>query len=100
MKTICVVGVGYVGRVTGTCFADLGNRVTALDINEERIANLKQGILPIYEPGLEEMVKRNVAAGRLSFTANYREALEGAEFAFIAVGRTANNHEEKRRLQN
>jgi len=86
MKTICVVGVGYVGLVTGTCFADLGNRVTALDINEERIANLKQGILPIYEPGLEEMVKRNVAAGRLSFTANYREALEGAEFAFIAVG--------------
>jgi len=86
MKTICVVGVGYVGLVTGTCFADLGNRVTALDINEERIANLKQGILPIYEPGLEEMVKRNVAAGRLSFTANYREALEGVEFAFIAVG--------------
>jgi UDPglucose 6-dehydrogenase len=86
MKTICVVGVGYVGLVTGTCFADLGNQVTALDINEERIANLKQGILPIYEPGLEEMVKRNVSAGRLSFTTDYREALEGAEFAFIAVG--------------
>jgi UDPglucose 6-dehydrogenase len=86
MKTICVVGVGYVGLVTGTCFADLGNKVVALDINEERIANLKQGILPIYEPGLEEMVKRNVAAGRLSFTTVYREALEGAEFAFIAVG--------------
>jgi len=86
MKTICVVGVGYVGLVTGTCFADLGNKVTALDINEERIANLNQGILPIYEPGLEEMVKRNVAAGRLSFTANYREALQGAEYAFIAVG--------------
>jgi UDPglucose 6-dehydrogenase len=86
MKTICVVGVGYVGLVTGTCFADLGNKVVALDINEERIANLKQGILPIYEPGLEEMVKRNVAAGRLSFTTVYREALEGVEFAFIAVG--------------
>ncbi len=86
MKNICVVGVGYVGLVTGTCFADLGNHVVALDINAERIANLKQGLLPIYEPGLEEMVKRNVAAGRLSFTTSYAEALRGAEFAFIAVG--------------
>jgi UDPglucose 6-dehydrogenase len=86
MKNICVVGVGYVGLVTGTCFADLGNKVVALDVNDERIANLKKGILPIYEPGLEEMVKRNVSSGRLSFTTNYREALAGAEFAFIAVG--------------
>jgi UDPglucose 6-dehydrogenase len=86
VKNICVVGVGYVGLVTGTCFADLGNRVTALDINAERIENLKQGLLPIYEPGLEEMVKRNVSAGRLSFTTSYAEALQDAEFAFIAVG--------------
>jgi len=86
VKNICVIGVGYVGLVTGTCFADLGNKVTALDINAERIANLKKGILPIYEPGLEEMVKRNVAAGRLHFTTSYPEALAGAEFAFIAVG--------------
>ncbi len=86
MKNICVIGVGYVGLVTSTCFADLGNRVTALDISEERISNLKQGLMPIYEPGLEEMVKRNVTAGRLSFTTNYAEALSEAEFAFIAVG--------------
>ena len=86
MRKICVIGVGYVGLVTGTCFSDLGNQVMALDINEERIANLRKGILPIYEPGLEEMVKRNVAAGRLSFTTDYDEALEGAEIAFIAVG--------------
>jgi UDPglucose 6-dehydrogenase len=86
MQTICVIGVGYVGLVTGTCFADLGNMVTALDINEERIANLRKGILPIYEPGLEEMVKRNVVAGRLHFTTSYDEALQEAEFAFIAVG--------------
>src|SRR5512136_964999 len=86
MKTICVIGVGYVGLVTGTCFADLGNKITALDINEERIANLRRGILPIYESGLEEMVKRNVAAGRLTFTTDYCEALRDAEFAFIAVG--------------
>ncbi len=86
MKNICVIGVGYVGLVTSTCFADLGNSVTALDINQERIENLKVGLLPIYEPGLEEMVKRNVTAGRLKFTTSYAEALEGADFAFIAVG--------------
>ncbi len=86
MKQICVIGVGYVGIVTGACFADLGNRVVALDVNEQRIANLKKGIMPIYEPGLDELVKRNVKAGRLSFTASYKEALQGCEYAFIAVG--------------
>jgi UDPglucose 6-dehydrogenase len=86
MKQICVIGVGYVGLVTGACFADLGNKVAALDVDEKRIANLKKGILPIYEPGLDELVKRNVNAGRLSFTNSYPEALKDAEFAFIAVG--------------
>ena len=92
MKHIAVVGVGYVGLVTGTCLADLGNRVTCLDISQERIEKLKQGILPIYEPGLEEVVRRNVKAGRLTFTTDYAEAINGdddtepAEFAFIAVG--------------
>jgi len=86
MKQICVVGVGYVGLVTGACFADLGNRVVALDVDEKRIDNLKKGIMPIYEPGLDELVKRNVAAGRLTFSTSYAEALKGSEFAFIAVG--------------
>jgi UDPglucose 6-dehydrogenase len=86
MKQICVVGVGYVGLVTGACFSDLGNRVIALDVDPERIENLKKGIMPIYEPGLEELVRRNVSAGRLSFTTDYAEALKECEFAFIAVG--------------
>jgi UDPglucose 6-dehydrogenase len=86
MKHICVVGVGYVGLVTAACFADLGNRVIALDVNETRIKNLKRGILPIYEPGLEELVRSNVRSHRLSFTTSYMEALKGTEFVFIAVG--------------
>jgi UDPglucose 6-dehydrogenase len=86
MKQICVIGVGYVGLVTAACFADLGNRVVALDVDEQRIENLKKGIMPIYEPGLEELVKRNTKSGRLSFKTSYAEALQGVEFAFIAVG--------------
>jgi len=86
MKQICVVGVGYVGLVTAACFADLGNSVVALDVDEKRVENLKKGIMPIYEPGLEELVKRNVKGGRITFTTSYDEALKGAEFAFIAVG--------------
>ena len=86
MKQICVIGVGYVGLVTAACFADLGNRVVALDVDEPRVENLKKGIMPIYEPGLEELVERNTKGGRLSFTTSYAEALKGAEYAFIAVG--------------
>jgi UDPglucose 6-dehydrogenase len=86
MKQICVVGVGYVGLVTAACFSDLGNRVIALDIIEEKVEKLRHGVMPIYEPGLKEMVDRNVRAGRLSFTTSYPESLRGTEFVFIAVG--------------
>ncbi|MCC7447492.1 MAG: UDP-glucose/GDP-mannose dehydrogenase family protein [Anaerolineae bacterium] len=86
MNNICVIGVGYVGLVTGTCFSDLGNHVVALDINEQRIENLKKAKLPIYEPGLQEVVERNTKAGRLNFTTDYAEALKDAEFVFICVG--------------
>jgi UDPglucose 6-dehydrogenase len=86
VKNITVVGVGYVGLVTGACFADLGNRVTAVDIDESRIAGLNAGEMPIYEPGLEELVERNVAAGRLTFTTSYEQGMDEAEFVFIAVG--------------
>jgi UDPglucose 6-dehydrogenase len=86
LRTICVVGTGYVGLVTGTCLADMGNQVTCVDIIPEKIEKLKAGILPIYEPGLGELVERNVLANRLRFTTSYEEGLEGAEFIFIAVG--------------
>jgi UDPglucose 6-dehydrogenase len=86
VSSICVIGTGYVGLVTGTCLSDLGNDVTCLDIDETKIAGLKRGELPIYEPGLEEMVKRNHEAGRLKFTTYYDEAVPNAEFVFIAVG--------------
>jgi UDPglucose 6-dehydrogenase len=86
MKNICVVGVGYVGIITAACFADLGNKVVALDIDENKIAGLKEGKMPIYEPGLKELVDRNVLADRIQFTSSYEEGLKDAEFVFIAVG--------------
>ena len=85
MSNICVIGTGYVGLVTGTCFADLGNQVICVDIVQEKIELLKQGILPIYEPGMEELVERNVNAGRLRFTTSYQEGLDTCEFIFSAV---------------
>ncbi len=86
MSKLCVIGTGYVGLVTGSCFADLGNDVICLDVDSSRIDKLKQGIMPIYEPGLQAMVIRNTEAGRLTFTTSYDEAIPGAEIAFIAVG--------------
>ena len=86
MKNISVIGTGYVGLVNATCFADLGNNVITVDINEEKIESLKQGKMPIYEPGLEDLVKRNVRAGRLKFSTSYEEGLKDAEMVFICVG--------------
>ena len=83
---IAVVGSGYVGLVTGTCFAEMGVKVTCVDIDEAKIEKLKKGIIPIYEPGLEEMVLRNQSAKRLRFTTNLVEAIENTEIIFSAVG--------------
>ena len=83
---IAVIGTGYVGLVSGTCFAEVGNKVTCVDVNTEKIAKLKQGVIPIYEPGLEEMVLSNVAHNTLFFTTDLAEAVKDAEIAFIAVG--------------
>lgn len=86
MKHIAVAGTGYVGLVTGTCFADLGNMVTCIDIDQAKIDALNQGRVPIYEPGLSELVQQNMSAGRLRFTTDYAHALCDAEFVFICVG--------------
>lgn len=86
MKNITVIGAGHVGLVTGTCFADLGNTVICLDDDEAKVKMLKAGEMPLYEPGLAEMVARNVAAERLSFTSSYPEGIAKAEFVFVAVG--------------
>jgi len=83
---ITVVGTGYVGLVTGTCFAEVGMDVTCVDIDSKKIENLQNGILPIYEPGLEEMVLRNAEKKRLHFSTSLEESIRDAEVAFIAVG--------------
>ncbi len=83
---IAVVGTGYVGLVSGACFADMGVHVTCVDIDERKIDNLKNGVVPIYEPGLDVMVRRNVEAGRLKFTTSLKDVIDEVSIVFSAVG--------------
>lgn len=82
---IAVVGTGYVGLVTGTCFSETGNHVTCIDIDQRKVEKLKNGIMPIYEPGLEVLFERNTKQGRLNFTTDLKEGIEGAKVIFLAL---------------
>ena len=83
---VSIIGTGYVGLVTGACLADVGNHVLCLDVDERKIARLKGGEIPIYEPGLKEIVRANVASGRLAFTTDPAEGARYAKLQMIAVG--------------
>ena len=87
---IAMVGTGYVGLVTGVCFAEIGHDVTCIDVDANKVAKMSQGLSPIYEPGLEDLMKKNLQAGRLSFTVNHREGFSGADVIYIAVGTPSN----------
>ena len=83
---ICMIGSGYVGLVSGACFAELGNNVICVDNNSNKISKLKNGEIPIYEPGLEEILKKNIKSKRIKFTSNISEAIKLSKIIFIAVG--------------
>ncbi len=83
---ICIIGTGYVGLVSGTCFSELGNNVICVDIDKNKIKKLNDGIIPIYEPGLEELVKRNYKQGRLNFSTNTSSSIKKSDIIFICVG--------------
>ena len=83
---LCMIGTGYVGLVSGTCFADIGNQVICVDKDIEKIKKLKSGISPIYEPGLDELIKKNYLAKRLSFTTDIKQAITSSDIIFICVG--------------
>lgn len=85
MVKICIIGSGYVGLVTGTCFADVGHQVICVDNNEQKVSMLQNGGVPIYEPGLEELIRKNTANGRLRFTSQIEEAVDASDVIFIAV---------------
>ena len=93
---ICMIGTGYVGLVTGVCFSDLGNSVICVDKDLNKINSLNKGIIPIYEPGLEELVKKNFKVGRLQFSTDLKSAVNRSDIVFICVGTPTKKNSNKR----
>ncbi|MFH1188254.1 MAG: 2-dehydropantoate 2-reductase N-terminal domain-containing protein [bacterium] len=89
MKVI-VIGTGYVGLIQGVCLADVGHQVICIDIDAQKIKKLKKAIAPIYDPGIEELIKKNVVNGRLQFDISFKKHLKGSDMVFIAVGTPSN----------
>ena len=83
---LCMIGTGYVGLVSGTCFSDLGNNVICVDRDQKKINDLKKGIIPIHEPGLDELVQKNYKNNRLKFSTNLKESVSKSDIVFICVG--------------
>ena len=86
---VTVIGTGYVGLVTGTCLSDMGNTVTCVDIDEKKVASMKEGKVPIYEPNLEELFHKNIKGGRLHFTTNLEEGIKDSTIIFLALPHTS-----------
>lgn len=94
MFNITVIGTGYVGLVTGTCLADLGNEVICVDKDRQKIAGLQKGIIPIFEPGLESLVNKNLEKGKLKFSTSTQQGVQASDIIFMAVGTPLNNNGE------